>query len=103
MRLYHLVIAVLVTASPAFAQTSVQKDGDTGAPAVAAPNAKPALPVAGANSFTEAQARERIERHGFSNVTGLMLDSQSIWRGKAMKDSKEVNVALDYQGNVFGQ
>ena len=57
-------------------------------------------PLAGANSFTESQARTRIENSGFTAVTNLMKDDQSIWRGQAMKDGKSVNVALDYKGNV---
>jgi hypothetical protein len=59
-----------------------------------------AAPVAGKNSFTEAQARSRIEAHGYVNVTGLKKDANSIWRGKATKDGASVDVALDYQGNI---
>lgn len=62
-----------------------------------------APPVPGANSFTESQARSRIESRGFSNVSGLKKDDQSIWRGTATKDGKTVAVALDYQGNVVAQ
>jgi chemotaxis response regulator CheB len=59
-----------------------------------------AAPVAGANSFTETQARSRLEAHGYSNVSGLTKDDQSIWRGKATKNGTLVSVALDYQGNI---
>ena len=59
-----------------------------------------AAPVAGANSFTESEARSRLEAHGYTNVTGLKKDAKSIWRGKAMKGETAVDVALDYQGNV---
>lgn len=62
-----------------------------------------AAPVPGSNSFTESQARERLEKHGYTDVTGLKLDDQSIWRGKAMKNGASVNVALDYQGNIVSQ
>ena len=62
-----------------------------------------AAPVAGANSFTEGQARARMEEKGFGNVTELKKDDKGIWRATAMKDGKSVNVALDYQGNVVGQ
>jgi len=62
-----------------------------------------AAPVAGANSFTEGEAKSRIEARGFMNVTDLMKDDQGIWRGKAQRDGRQVNVALDYQGNVFGE
>ena len=57
-------------------------------------------PVAGANSFTEGQARSRIEDQGFTDVKNLAKDDQSIWRGTAMKSGVSTRVALDYQGNV---
>jgi hypothetical protein len=60
----------------------------------------PGAPVAGANSFTEGQAKSRFESHGFSNVTDLKKDDAGVWRGKAMKDGKSVDVSLDFQGNV---
>jgi hypothetical protein len=72
-------------------------------PAVAvgdAPSKTAAAPVAGANSFTEGEARKRIEAMGYSDVSGLAKDSKSVWRGTATKDGKQVAVALDYQGNV---
>ena len=58
-------------------------------------------PVEGANSFTEGEAKSRIEARGFSNVSELKKDDQGVWRGKAMQDGKMVDVALDFQGNVF--
>ena len=60
----------------------------------------PGAPVAGANSFTEGQAKARIEARGYANVAGLAKDNSGLWRGTAMKDGKPVNVTLDYQGNV---
>ena len=60
-------------------------------------------PVAGSNSFTEAQARSRIAEGGFTDVGGLKLDGQGIWRGVAMKSGKQVNVGLDYQGNIISR
>ncbi len=71
-------------------------------PAVATTTTPPpaGAPVAGANSFTEAQARKRIEDQGFSNVMNLKKDDQSIWRGTAMKGGASMAVALDFQGNV---
>jgi putative membrane protein len=72
--------------------------------AVATPTtpAPAGAPVAGANSFTESQALKRIEDQGYTNVMGLMKDSQSVWRGTAMKSGTSMAVALDYQGNVVG-
>ena len=58
-------------------------------------------PVAGANSFTEGEAKSRIEARGFANVTQLRKDEQGIWRGRAQRNGAAVDVALDFQGNVF--
>ncbi|PTE07022.1 DUF4142 domain-containing protein [Mesorhizobium helmanticense] len=70
-------------------------------PAVATSDtANPSAPVPGANSFTEAQAKGRIQDAGFSDVSTLTKDDQGIWRGQAKKDGKDTAVALDYQGNV---
>lgn len=60
-------------------------------------------PRAGANSFTEGQARTRMEGAGYTNVTGLNLDGNGIWRGQAMHSGRQVQVTLDYQGNVNAQ
>ena len=60
----------------------------------------PGAPVAGANSFTEGQAKSRIESMGYSKVSKLIKDDQGVWRGKADKDGKSFDVSLDYQGNV---
>lgn len=57
-------------------------------------------PVAGANSFTEGQARARIEGKGYTDVRNLVKDDKSIWRGTATKGGVSTRVALDYQGNV---
>jgi periplasmic protein CpxP/Spy len=55
----------------------------------------------GANSFTEAQAKSRIESMGYQQVTNLKKDpSTSVWTGNAMKNGKHVQVQLDYQGDV---
>ena len=116
MRKFLGAAAVLaVAASPVLAQTTpakpvptmpntttattpgtVLQPNATTAPMKAVPDA----PLAGANSFTESQAKARFEANGFTNVSGLRKDEGSIWRGTAMKDGKSVSVALDYQGNV---
>ena len=57
----------------------------------------------GANSFTEAQARSRIEAQGFSNITDLRKDDQGIWRGKAMRGGQSVSIGFDYKGNISAQ
>jgi len=59
-----------------------------------------APPLSGANSFTEDQAKDRIQAAGFSDVSKLTKDDQGIWRGQASKGGKNTTVALDYKGNV---
>ena len=60
-----------------------------------------AAPVPGKNSFTLAQARRRLEANGYSQISGLSKDKDSIWRAQAMKDGRQTSVALDYQGNII--
>jgi hypothetical protein len=57
-------------------------------------------PVAGRNSFTEGQAKSRIEAAGYSGVSGLQKDKDGVWRGKASKGGHQTEVSLDFQGNV---
>lgn len=94
-----LAVALTLISAPAFAQPAAQPEGT---PAVITQDTtRPGAPVKGANSFTESQARSRISEAGFSNITGLALDQDGIWRGKATRHGTEHDVALDYQGNVF--
>jgi hypothetical protein len=84
--------------------TATQGGGtSTAPPAATTQHTEPrtaAAPVAGANSFTEGQARARIGDAGFNDVQELRLDEQGIWRGRAMRNGQQTSVALDYQGNV---
>ena len=64
------------------------------------PAATATPPIPGANSFTEAQAKDRMEKAGFSQVTNLKKDDQGIWRARAKQGEKQTNVALDFRGNV---
>lgn len=57
----------------------------------------------GANSFTEGEAKARLDRSGLTNVTDLKKDGDGVWRGKAMRDGKSVAVGLDYKGNIAAQ
>ena len=57
----------------------------------------------GANSFTEAQARARLEGAGLTNVTDLKKDDGGIWRGKAMRNGQSVMVGFDFKGNIAAQ
>jgi hypothetical protein len=84
------VALVLGSTSLAIAQTTPQATDQ-------------AAPMAGANSFTENQAKDRIEKAGFTEVTGLRKDDQGIWRANAKQGDKQVNVSLDFRGNVVAQ
>jgi putative membrane protein len=57
----------------------------------------------GANSFTEGQAKARLEGAGLTNVADLKKDDQGVWRGTAMRDGKSVKVGFDYKGNISAE
>ena len=92
--------ALMLAATAALAQKPANPDANT--PAVTTPSSpkNPNAPVEGANSFTEGQAKSRIEKNGYTNVGGLKKDDQGVWRGQATKGGKKVNVSVDFQGNV---
>jgi hypothetical protein len=99
-----LVSAAVIGSGAALAQTP--SSSSTTPPAIVTSKGDSnttAAPVAGKNSFTEGEARDRLEKHGYTAVSGLMKDDQSIWRGTAMKDGKNVSVAVDYQGNIVAK
>ena len=103
MRLIPTIAVIAATISTAAVAQPANRDANT--PAVNSPNAppNPGAPVAGANSFTEGQAKSRIESSGYASVSELRKDDQGVWQGKAMKDGKSISVSLDFQGNVTAQ
>src|SRR4026208_622634 len=99
MRPTMISLLLLASASASWAQNNqppANRDANT--PAVNSPNSppNPGAPVAGANSFTEGQAKSRIEDRGFRNVSGLTKDANGVWRGKADQNGKAVNVSVDF-------
>jgi curli biogenesis system outer membrane secretion channel CsgG len=64
---------------------------------------QPDQPVAGRNSFTEGEAKSRIEAKGFTNISDLQKDDSGVWRGHATQNGRQVVVSLDYQGNVVAK
>lgn len=100
---YPILVAAFLIATPVFAEQAPSKDQPGNAAVKTTETAQPTAPVKGANSFTEGQAAERIAAKGFAEVKGLKKDDDGIWRGKATKDGKAVDVSLDFQGNVFPQ
>jgi|GEM_PF-605604 len=57
-------------------------------------------PFEGANSFTENQARDRAIAWGLTDVAEMTKDDKGIWRSSGKLDGADVDVAVDYKGNV---
>jgi putative membrane protein len=88
-----LTAAVIGGCGVAFAQTPAPTPAPMPAPSATTPQA-------GANSFTEAQARTWIEKAGYTDVGGLVKSEDGVWRGSAKKNGVAVAVAVDFKGNV---
>ena len=77
MRKMTISLLLLASVGPGWTQSAqppANRDATT--PAINSPNSppNPGAPVAGANSFTEGQAKSRIEDKGFTNVSDLKKD-----------------------------
>ena len=92
--------AGLIAASAASAQTPPAKSGPNNNAVNSAGQNNSNAPVAGRNSFTEGQAKSKIEEAGYTNVTALKKDDKGVWRGKASKGGSSTAVSVDFQGNV---
>ncbi|NRF07509.1 hypothetical protein [Agrobacterium pusense] len=95
---------ICVSALTAHAQGAPAANSDGNTPAIATPDTKnPTAPVEGANSFTEDQAKDRIEKAGYTGLKDLKKDDRGVWNATGMKDGKTVSIALDYQGNIVAK
>ena len=112
----NLTVVVAATAATLLLTACGQPEADrTEGPAVSAPEAPANTAVdttpttgettqtAGANSFTENQARGAIEKAGYSNVSALMQNEQGVWTGKGTRNGAETTVSVDYKGAVNPQ
>jgi hypothetical protein len=97
------VLAFIATGAIAQNQNLPAKDGpqNSAINSSDSSNRQVNAPVAGRNSFTEGEAKSRIEKMGFSDVSNLQKDDKGVWRGRATKDGKTVAISVDYQGNVI--
>jgi hypothetical protein len=97
------VLAFVASGAVAQTQNPPAKDGpqNSAINTESSSNRQVTAPVAGANSFTEGEAKSRIEKMGFANVSDLKKDDNGVWRGRAMKSGQMVDVSVDYQGNVI--
>src|SRR6202047_2717087 len=92
-----LVLAAVLAfaATGAVAQSQTPSANAPQNPAISGSTSKQVeAPVKGRNSFTEGEAKSRIESNGFSDVSGLAKDDDGVWRGKAMKEGKRGEVGL---------
>lgn len=95
-----LICAGLMAATAASAQNQPAQSGPNNN-AVNSPGQNNSnAPVAGRNSFTESQAKSKIEEAGYTKVTDLKKDDNGVWRGKATKGGASTSVSVDFQGNV---
>ncbi len=91
-----LLIATLIASATSFgamAQTSTTSPTPNS-------SADKNAPLPGANSFTEGQAKSRLEANGYSNVGALKKDDNGVWKGTATHSGAKVNVSVDYRGNI---
>ena len=97
-----IAAAAMLTSGACFAQGSQgNKPAASGNnnQAVVTTTANASQPAKGANSFTVGQARTRMEKEGYANVSDLTKDNNGVWHGKAQKDGNPTTVWLDYKGN----
>jgi hypothetical protein len=95
-----LAVCAAINASAAMAQTDAAKSEPNNNAVNSAGQNNSTAPVAGRNSFTEGQAKTRIEGAGYKNVSALEKDANGVWRGKGSKDGATINVSVDFEGNV---
>ena len=101
MRVARIIpIILLLATSGALAQNPPANNGPNNKAVNSKTENNPGAPVAGANSFTEGQAKSKIEDAGYTNVSELKKDDNGVWRGKASKGGSASAVSIDFQGNV---
>lgn len=82
------------------AATPAATPGAPGNAALKAPHAMRSTLTKGHNSFTRGQARKRMQKAGYTSLTGFSKDKDGVWHAHGMKDGAQAEVAMDYQGNV---
>ena len=99
-RSLFLICAGLIAATAASAQTQPAQSGPNNNAVNSSGQNNSNKPVAGRNSFTEGQAKSKIEQAGYTKVSDLKKDDNGVWRGKASKGGSSVSVSVDFEGNV---
>jgi hypothetical protein len=99
MKFIGLGLVACLMAGAAMGQTTGTTSKDSNV-AVQTQEPVSAVPAKGSNSFTEGQAKSRIEGKGYTNVSDLKKDDDGVWRGRARKGGDQVSVWVDYKGAV---
>jgi hypothetical protein len=95
-----IICTAFLVATSAFAQNPPAQSGPNNNAINSSGQNNSNAPVAGRNSFTEGQAKSKIEGAGYTNVSQLKKDDNGVWRGKASKGGSSTVVSVDFQGNV---
>jgi hypothetical protein len=95
-----IICTAFLAATSAFAQNPPAQSGPNNNAVNSSGQNNSNAPVAGRNSFTEGQAKSKIEGAGYANVSELKKDDNGVWRGKASKAGSSTEVSVDFQGNI---
>jgi hypothetical protein len=98
--IFLLLTTGLLSAGAALAQNPPAQSGPNNNAVNSSGQNNSNAPVAGRNSFTERQAKSKIEEAGYTNVSALRKDDEGVWRGTASKGGSATDVSVDFQGNV---
>ena len=99
-KFFLLLSTALLSATPTWAQNPPPQSGPGNNAVNSSGQNNSNAPVAGRNSFTESQAKSKIEEAGYTSVSALKKDDSGVWRGKGSKGGSATDVSVDFQGNV---
>lgn len=102
LRLLSSLASIAMVASVANAQTMAPHPSEHAAanPAIKDPKVAWAALAKGSNSFTKAQAQDRLAEAGYKKIAGLTKDKDGLWQATALWEGKKRHVGLDYKGNI---
>ena len=92
MKSLLMAFAACIAAGGAAAQTPSQRPAD---------DPLSVKPISPQTQTTDVEMiRARIERIGYSNVTGLSRDSLGVWHAHAMRNNEPVDIIVDKGGRI---
>ena len=91
MKVLPIFVALVMAAGMALAQTGQRPANDPLA----------VKPITSEASTTETDMiRSKIERMGYTDVSGLSRDSVGVWRAKAKRGTEIVDITVDKGGRI---